>query len=53
MNLFYELKSNKFFWFGLLIKITAIFFLSPVIQDKWFLKFISFTKLLYSAFLIY
>ena len=43
MNLFYELKSNKFFWFGLLIKITAIFFLSPVIQDKWFLKFISFT----------
>ena len=43
MNLFYQIKNNKFFWFGFLIKITAIIFLAPVIQDKWFLKFISFT----------
>ena len=43
MNLLNQLKYNKFFLFGLLIKITAIIFLSPIIQDKWFLKFISFT----------
>ena len=43
MDLFYQIKNNKFFWFGFLIKITAIIFLAPVIQDKWFLKFISFT----------
>ena len=43
MDLFYQIKNNKFFWFGFLIKITAIIFLAPVIQDKWFIKFISFT----------
>ena len=43
MDLFYQIKNNKFFWFGFLIKVTAIIFLAPVIQDKWFIKFISFT----------
>ena len=43
MNLIDQLKHNKLFWFGLFIKIAAIIFLSPVIQDKWFLKFISYT----------
>ena len=43
MNLFKHFKNSKLFWFGFFIKIVAIIFLSPVIQDKWFLKFISFS----------
>lgn len=38
-----HLKHDKFFQLGLFLKVTAILFLVPIIQENWFVPFLSYT----------